>query len=569
MIRRCVNSRRGLGFVLLVTVVLVTVMGPAWGMPREPRSDDGVSASPPRPTSKSVSVVPVAVDGLTRALEGGLVTEAQYSLQRAASLFALQGVRARFGRVLRTDPRLATLVLRDLAIRIHQLSGAERKSALAILARPDAGVGADPDGYSVPSEVTCSTNVCLHWVESSLDAPPLEDVDLSGLPDWVETTAGVLEDVWQKEVVEYGYRPPKSDLTSASHGPDGRLDVYLADVGDDGLFGYCTTDDPDLLDGIYPPWDGSAYCVLDNDYSAAQFGTRSSGLVGLQVTAAHEFFHAVQFGYDALEDLWFMESTAMWMEDEVFDSVNNNRLFLRTSSMVQGDVPIDYGGKFFLYGNWIFIRFLTEYFGSRAAGDPSVVRDAWTWADGSQGASDYYSMQALAQVARERDSDLSGAVADFGAFNLAPKRFYDEGNAYPMPRIDKSLGMTAAKSDTGWSIVRTDHMTNRYISFRPGRGIGSTAKLALGVDAPPARTGPQATAVVFFKSGAVRFFPFRLNARGDAVRKVPFGRGSVRNVVLVLTNGSTRFNCWLGSIFSCQGRPRDDNQKYFSRAVVT
>ena len=553
---------------LSLTVVLVTVAGPASGTPTEPRSDDGVSASPPRPTRKSVSVVPVAVDGLTRALAGGRVTEAQYSLQRAASLFALQGVRARFGRVLRTDPRLATLVLRDLAIRIHQLSGHDRKRGLAILARPDDGVGVDPNGYSVPSEVMCS-NVCLHWVESTTDAPPLTDADLSGFPDWVETTSSVLEEVWQTEVVRYGYRPPKSDLTSANHGPDGRLDVYLADIGDDGLFGYCTTDDPDLLDGVYPPWDGSAYCVLDNDYNAAQYGTRSSGLVGLRVTAAHEFFHAVQFGYDALEDLWFMESTAVWMEDEVFDNINDNRVYLRSSSMAQADVPVDYGGKFFLYGNWIFIRFLTEYFGSRAAGDPSVVRDAWELADGSLGGPDYYSMQALAQVARERDSDLSWAFADFGAFNLAPKRFYDEGSAYRAPRIDKSFGMTAAKSDTGWSTVRTDHMTNRYIRFRPGRGIGSTAKLALGVDAPPARTGPQATAVVFFKSGAVRFVPFRLNARGDAVRKVPFGRGSVRNVVLVLTNASTRFKCWLGSIFSCQGRPRDDNQKYFHRAVVT
>lgn len=563
-------SRRVWGSVLLVTVVLMTVVESAWGAPRGPRSDDGVAVSvPPRSPGKSVSLVPLAADGLTRALEDGRLTEAQYSLQRAASLFALRDVRARFGRVLRTEPRLATLALRDLAIRIPQLSGAERKSGLRILARPDDGLGADPNGYSVPSEVTCSTNVCLHWVDSSIDAPPLTDADLSGFPDWVETTSGVLEDVWQTEVVEYGYRPPKSDLTSTNHGPDGRLDVYLADIGDDGLFGYCTTDDPDLRDGVYPPYDGSAYCVLDNDYSPAQFGTRSSGLIGLQATAAHEFFHAIQFGYDALEDLWFMESTAVWMEDEVFDNVNNNRLYLPTSSMVQGDVPIDYGRKLFVYGNWIFIRFLTEYFGSRTAADPSVVNDAWDWADGSQGAPDYYSMQALAQVARERDSDLSWAVADFGAFNLAPKRFYEEGNAYRSPRIDESFGMTAAQSDTGWSTVRTDHLTNRYISFRPGRGIGSSAKLALAVDAPPARTGPQATAVVFLKSGAVKFFNFKLSARGDAVREVPFARGSVRNVVLVLTNASTRFKCWIGSTFSCLGHPRDDNRKYFFRAEVT
>jgi hypothetical protein len=28
------------------------------------------------------------------------------------------------------------------------------------------------------------------------------------------------------------------------------------------------------------------------------------------VTAAHEFFHAIQYGYDVSEDPWLMESTA-------------------------------------------------------------------------------------------------------------------------------------------------------------------------------------------------------------------------------------------------------------------
>ena len=39
----------------------------------------------------------------------------------------------------------------------------------------------------------------------------------------------------------------------------------------------------------------------------------------MRVTAAHEFFHAIQFAYDVDEDLWFMEGTATWVEDEVYD----------------------------------------------------------------------------------------------------------------------------------------------------------------------------------------------------------------------------------------------------------
>ena len=69
----------------------------------------------------------------------------------------------------------------------------------------------------------------------------------------------------------------------------------------------------------------SAYCVVDNNFTAAQFfqGTYAP-LENLQVTAAHEFFHAVQFAYDAVDDQWFMESTATWMEDEIYDDVNDN-----------------------------------------------------------------------------------------------------------------------------------------------------------------------------------------------------------------------------------------------------
>ena len=51
----------------------------------------------------------------------------------------------------------------------------------------------------------------------------------------------------------------------------------------------------------YRYFDFSAYCVLDNDFSAAEFGYPDPTLP-LRVTAAHEFFHAIQFAYDLYED---------------------------------------------------------------------------------------------------------------------------------------------------------------------------------------------------------------------------------------------------------------------------
>ena len=87
------------------------------------------------------------------------------------------------------------------------------------------------------------------------------------------------------------------------------------------FYGYCTTDDPNIIDEetTYEYWDASAYCVLDNDYSSTQFPNPTTPLENLQVTAAHEYFHAVQFAYDIGEDAWLMEATATWVEDEVFD----------------------------------------------------------------------------------------------------------------------------------------------------------------------------------------------------------------------------------------------------------
>ena len=113
--------------------------------------------------------------------------------------------------------------------------------------------------------------MCVHYVGSTLDEPPFEDVSgIIGVPDYVETTSAVLEEVWALEVDGLNYKAPKSDSTSPNHGPDGKLDIYLANIGDDGIFGYCTSDDPHLTHP-YSFWDMSAYCVLDNDYLEFQF----------------------------------------------------------------------------------------------------------------------------------------------------------------------------------------------------------------------------------------------------------------------------------------------------------
>ncbi len=147
-------------------------------------------------------------------------------------------------------------------------------------------------------------------------------------------------------------------------------------MGAQGLYGFCTSEKQFRPNGPFDAW---AYCVLDNDYRPGQFPSLTP-LENMQVTAAHEYFHAVQFAYDAFEDSWFMEATATWAEDEIFDDINDNLQYLRRGPLRRPQVPLD---KFELgglhqYGDWIFFRYLTEQFPARrrhACADPADVAE--------------------------------------------------------------------------------------------------------------------------------------------------------------------------------------------------
>jgi hypothetical protein len=530
--------------------------------------------SQPRREKEPPPVAQIAQDDLLRTFQRGEITSAQYALQRAVSLFRVKQVRARFGNVAAPDPRHATIILRDLALRLGELSGKDRDRARRILARPTDGA-ADPfaQGYEVAehSPPLCNANFCVHWVDTTLDAPPLVDTTpANGIPDWVETVQLVLQQVWDLEITQYGYRPPKSDATSPNNGGSGLLDVYLAQMGDVGIYGYCTTDDPyaSPLSG-YPFYDMSTFCVLDNDFSALEFPPAANGVVGLQITAAHEFFHAVQSAYDFFEDLWIIEGTATWMEDEFVDDSNDNFQFFPVTALRQSTVPVDLGGFGFEYGSWVFWRFLEEYFTDPAdpGAGPRFIRRVWEWADGSPGAPDLYSSAAIENAAHERNSRLRHAFADFGAANFVPSSFYEEGASYPSPGA-KRIKVSAGRPDTGWRKTSLLHLTNRYIMFTPGKGVTKKAKLAIDLDLPRLVQGSEATVVVMFKSGAVRFLPIGLSNAGDGFRRVNFNRKTVAGVVLVLTNASTRFHCWQipPTPYSCYGAPMDDGRRFYYAA---
>jgi hypothetical protein len=349
-----------------------------------------------------------------------------------------------------------------------------------------------------------------------------------------------------------GYRAPKSDRGSKNHGPNGKLDVYVADVGAIGLYGYCTTDDPTRG----PRGDISAYCVVDDDFARSQFGGAAYGKRALQVTVAHEFFHAVQYGYDFLEDLWLMEGTAGWMEDEVYDTVNDNRQYLKVGPLGTQYhwLPLDHENPDFFetdsnyhYGVWIFWRYLSERFG------PGVIRKIWGRVDSRPGALDEYSAQGTVRVLENKGLNFGNLLADFGYRNLKPAAFYSEGSKYPKPGPIASTPVTNA--GVPLSPVPVAHLSNSYYDFTPsGVAPGSTLTFTLSLPGNPVPS--RASAAVTGPGGVVTKIP-AVPAGANWTITVP-NFGAASKVTLILTNAGTRYDCWIGGIYSCSGIPRDD-----------
>lgn len=461
-----------------------------------------------------------------------------------------------------------TMTLRDLFLARSALSAADRRRADAVLARPTDRDGDDLGGPSPVAYPTtgrkywCPTGgvACIHWVTSGPERISTADADADTVPDYVETVYATMKQVWDYEVGKLGFRPPLPDggLAGNPDNPNDSVDIYLADLGSRGLYGYCV---PEGLLGVHQL---PGYCVLDNNYTDRAYArSGTSPINALRVTAAHEFFHVVQFGYDVDEDSWMMEGTATWIEDEVYDSINDNLQFLDESPLRYPRTPLDYSAGGHRYGSFLFFKYAAE-----RLRDPNVVRQFWEQAEASR---NRYSLQAIRAVIAARKTSWPAFFAVFNSWNTLPGGSYSERGAYPAPYLTMNRTLSKRSRSTGWSSVNLPHLASSAIKVSPHPKLRKRAKLTIEVNLPDSARGSAALLQRRYRNGAVTHAMIPLNAAGNGRVRTAFNRRSIASMVVVVSNTSTTMrdcgtlrDSYGGPVYSCYGRGWYDAGQTFS-----
>lgn len=196
------------------------------------------------------------------------------------------------------------------------------------------------------------SNFSIHYDIFGNEAVPDEDIDINGIPDYVERLGLYADSTYRHfhNTLEY-YPPPKEN--------EDPYDIYLVKIG---AYGATVSEIP----GDSSWTDYTSHIEIHCDFEGPYFGPNDDPegrVIGDQkVTIAHEYFHAIQFAYDYdYDNLWWMECTSTYFEDVLFPEVNDNYNYLG-SFFNYPDTFLN-APTYHVYSTFIWASFLVEKFG--------------------------------------------------------------------------------------------------------------------------------------------------------------------------------------------------------------
>ena len=297
----------------------------------------------------------------------------------------------------------------------------------------------------------------VHYDTEGRNAVNPDDDDGNGVPDYIDLAATILDSIWVLQVEQLGYNPPPSD--NGLGGGD-EYDVYVADLARGGGCGLSYS----LYGCAFPGTSGAttySHLEIDNNFTDPNY-KQTRGLDALRVTIAHEFHHAIQFGYYAHEvGNWWQESTSTWMEEVAYPHIDDYLQYL-TYFLDEPQRALNSGleGSYHTYGTAIFSHFLDQRYNREL--------NRLIWEEIGQRKSVH--LDHFDRVIRQVEpGGLGVAMGEFAVWNYFTNNryrgeYYAEADKYPfVPTRDIAVDAETVVRDT--SLV--DATGSAYLRLEP------------------------------------------------------------------------------------------------------
>ena len=317
----------------------------------------------------------------------------------------------------------------------------------------------------------------FHYTTSGTHAIANSDTNNNSIPDYIDQMVDVFAHVASIQLDSFLYSEPPSDNwypANSDNGGSNHYDVYIRNL-QSNVYGYVSPENF-AQSGSFGDNENSSttelnalnsYMALRNNYNGFP-GTEEESI---KVTAAHEFHHAVQSGYDGFEAQWLMEATAVSMEEQVYDEINDCYQYL-PSWFNEPHKSLDDQSDHW-YGSFIYPQYIYEHLGGyltlRKIWQKSILNDSY-YGD--------YSHRAISLALSSEGSSFKDALNKMVVANRVMSSnsnagvfTYEEAEAYPVsgPTTFTEITYTAGtpQSVTSTNLNRFASQYTRLISNDP------------------------------------------------------------------------------------------------------
>jgi len=307
----------------------------------------------------------------------------------------------------------------------------------------------------------------FHYTTSGTHAVANSDTNNNSIPDYIDQMVDVFAYVASTQLDSFLYTEPPSDSwypANSDNGGSNHYDVYIRNL-ESNVYGYVAPENFAQA-GNFGDNENStttelnalnSYMALRNNYNGFPGNEEES----IKVTAAHEYHHAVQTGYDGFEAQWLMEATAVAMEEQIYDEINDCYQYL-PSWFNEPHKALDHQSDHW-YGSFIYPQYIYEHLGGyltlKMIWQKSILNDSY-YGD--------YSHRAISLALSSEGSSFADALNKMVVANRVMSSnanagvfAYEEAEAYP---VNGPTTFTEITYTAGTPQVITSTNLNRFAS---------------------------------------------------------------------------------------------------------